>query len=346
MLTSERHTYSSDEVEFNRVVLEAGMGDGLPVIAPTVDRVEAFLAESTMDPEEVIAYLPPSGAPCTVEKLAINAVMTAAPPDSLPLLRATIEAMAEPEFQLGPLNATTGSMVPAVIVNGPVRSRLGIPHSNGCLGGADGGAPAIGRAIRLVMRNVAGQVVGVTSQTTFGTPGRVAGIVFGEWEERSPWAPLAERRGVSGDAVTVFGAMGTMNICDTLTATPDEILNLVGRSIGYAGANGFLTCIPYSQTVVCLNPVWADIVAKEYPAIEDVQLKLWEWASLPIDSFLPRAQTVMEDLGRIDQHGQVHLVDDPVNLLAMVCGGNGALHAAALHGWGGTLAVTRSVSSA
>lgn len=343
MLVSERHTYGADEADYNRIALGSGLSDGLPVIAPTVERVEAFLGATGMTPGEVIASVPPSGAPLTVEKLAINAVMTGAPPESMPLLRASIEAMSVPEFQLGPLNATTGSMVPAMIVNGPIRDRLAIAYSNGCLGGADGGAPAIGRAIRLVMRNVGGQVAGVTSQTTYGTPGRIAGIVFGEWEERSPWAPLAERRGFAGDAVTVFGAMGTMNICDTLTSTPDEILNLVGRSIAYAGANGFLTCIPYSETVVCLNPVWADIVSKEYASIEDVIVKLWEWATMPVDSFLPRARPVLEDLGRIDKQGRVHLVDDPNDLLLTVCGGNGALHAAALHGWGGTRSQTKPV---
>ena len=130
--------------------------------------------------------------------------------------------MARFRVQLHALNATTGSVVEALVVNGSARHTLGLPMGAGCLGGVAGHAPAIGRALRLVLRNVAGQHVGVTSQSVWGQPGRVAGIVFGEWEERSPWAPLAERRGVAGDAVTVIGAMGTMNICDPLASTADE----------------------------------------------------------------------------------------------------------------------------
>src|SRR5204863_2604848 len=134
------------------------------------------------------------------------------------------------------------------------RDALEIPYDVGCFGGAAGPGPAIGRAVRLVMRNVGGQVVGVSSKSVFGSPGRVAGIVVGEWEERSPWAPLAERRGVPGDAVTVFGTMGTMNICDPLANTADELLLAIGRGLAASGSNGFLHQLPFSEVLVGINP--------------------------------------------------------------------------------------------
>ncbi|MGZ6027714.1 MAG: hypothetical protein ACXWKU_22080, partial [Caulobacteraceae bacterium] len=103
--------------------------------------------------------------------------------------------MTDPVFNLFALNTTTCCVVPGVFVNGPVRHELGLPYAAGCFGGDAGPAPAIGRALRLLMRNVGGQVVGVSSKSVFGQPGRVTGIVVAEWEERSPWAPLAQRRG-------------------------------------------------------------------------------------------------------------------------------------------------------
>ena len=142
-------------------------------------------------------------AECTVDKIAINAVMAGAPPKSLPLLIGALESMANPDFELFGLNATTASVVPLVLVNGPIRDTLEIPYQHGCLGGVASPASAIGRAIRLIIRNIGGQLIGVTSQSTFGSPGRLAGIVFGEREERSPWAPFAERRGVKRNAATV-----------------------------------------------------------------------------------------------------------------------------------------------
>lgn len=101
-------------------------------------------------------------------------------------------------------------------------------------------AAAIGRTIRLIMRNIAGQVVGVTSQSTFGSPGRISGLLMGEWEERSPWAPLAERRaGIAGNAVTAFSVMGTMNVLDTTSSGVLAFLEMIGKSVAYPGANCF-----------------------------------------------------------------------------------------------------------
>jgi len=148
--------------------------------------VQDFLIRGGRFPDELIARLPPLNAECTVEKIAINAVMAGAPPESMPLLIATIEAMADPKFDLAGLNATTGSVVPAMIVNGPVRNRLDIPYQAGCLGGVAGSAPGIGRALRLIIRNVAGQLIDSTSQSVYGTPGRVTGIVFGNGRSDRP----------------------------------------------------------------------------------------------------------------------------------------------------------------
>jgi hypothetical protein len=343
-LTSARHVVDGGSEAFAREALSRGWGDGLPLVAPTPERVAAALDEVGWSPDEVIATLPPLRAPCTTEKLAVNAVMAGAPAASLPLLRAAVDAMAQPAYELHALNATTGSVVESVVVNGPVRHVLGIPSGAGCLGGVAGPAPAIGRALRLVLRNVAGQRIGVTSQSVWGQPGRVAGIVFAEWEERSPWAPLAERRGVEGDAVTVVGVMGTMNICDPLATTADELLLAIGRGLACPGVNGFLTGLPFSQVLVGINPVWAEIIGRAHPDPADVQRRLQEVARLPLADWPARYHPEFERAGRITGNF-VHLVADPSQILVVVAGGLGALHAAALHSWGSTLAVTRPVTS-
>jgi hypothetical protein len=192
------------------------------------------------------------------------------------------------------------------------------------------------------MRNVAGQHIGVTSQSVWGQPGRVAGIVFAEWEEQSPWPPLAERRGVAGNAVTVLGAMGTMNICDNLASTSDELLLAIGRSLAYSGANGYLTGLPYSQVLVGINPVWADIIGRAAPDVGDVQVRLHEAASLPLSEWPASYHPEFESIGRVHD-GRVHLLRRPEDIFVVVAGGLGGLHAAALHSWGSTLAITRPV---
>ncbi|HVV29828.1 MAG TPA: hypothetical protein VHC41_03015 [Mycobacteriales bacterium] len=344
-LVSPIHEVVDEQESFDAWAQAQGWSDGLPLVPPTVDRVSAYLDAWQLPPDEVIAVLPPSDAPCTVEKVAINAVMAGAPATSLPLLRAAIEAVADEGFELHALHATTGSVTPALIVNGEIRHRLGIPYGAGCLGGADGLAPAIGRAFRLVMRNVAGQRVGITSQSVFGQPGRVAGIVFAEWEERSPWLPLAERRGVPGDAVTAFGTMGTVNICEPLAQDPRELLEFVGRSLAYQGANSYLTQLSFGEVVVAFNPVWAALLGPAYPDVNDVQQLLWEYASIPLEEFTASRRKQYTDIGWVDEHGRVPLARRPEDVIVMVAGGLGALHAAALHSWGTTQTQTRPIRS-
>ena len=344
MLTSERHVVSTDPIDFTRYAVDRGWGDGLPLVPPTVERVEQYVDQSGLAPDTVIAELPPLSGECTVERLAINAVMAGAPASSMPLLVAAVTAIAEPDFELHALNATTASVVPAFIVNGPVRHDLGISYGAGCVGGADGNGPTIGRAIRLVMRNVAGQRAGVTSQSVFGQPGRTAGIVFGEWEERSPWAPLAERRGVRGSAVTAFGTMGTMNIVDQVSDSADLLLDILGRSLAYPGANGYLTGFKFSEVVVGINPIWADVIGREYSNIEDVENRIWDAAALPLESWPREYHEPLINAGRVTDDGRVHLMKEREGrVLVTVCGGLGGLHGLGMNGFGTSVSVTKPI---
>lgn len=269
--------------------------------------------------------------------------MTGAPPEAMPMIYAAIQAMADPQFDLAGLNATTGSVVPAVLVNGQARHDLRIPFGAGLLGGADGWAPSIGRAIRLVMRNIAGQHVGTTSKSVYGNPSRVAGMVFAEWEERSPWAPLAERRGVPGNAVTIYGAMGSINVCDVVADSADGFLDMIGRSLAYPGANGFLPSTAYSEAMVLINPVWAEVIGKAYPDMDDVLQRLWDSAAIPIDDFRPEYREPLESLGHHGPDHRIHLCPKPEDILVAVAGGEGGLHSHLIHSWGTCLSVTRAI---
>jgi hypothetical protein len=342
-LSSRRHEAEIDDIAaFTQFSLEQGWGDGLPLIPPTEGRVRAFLTRNNRYPDEVVCSLPPMNAECTVEKIAINAVMAGAPAESLPLIIAALEAMAHPDFELYGLNATTAAIVPLTLVNGPIRNKLNIPYKHGCLGGLPTSALAIGRAIRLINQNVAGQVIGVTCQSTFGSPGRLAGIVFGEWEERSPWAPLAERRGVHGDAVTVYGTNGTMNIIDTTSQTGPEFLEMIGKSLAYPGANGFSPAVPYAEIMVAVNPIWAEIIHRDVPSLEDVQALLWKFASFDADYITPNHRAQLEKQKRVI-HGRVYLATEPKDVFVVVCGGTGGLHAAGFHSWGTCLTQTQAI---
>ncbi|MDE2302023.1 MAG: hypothetical protein KGK11_05640 [Sphingomonadales bacterium] len=344
-MASARHEAELDVEGFTRFALDQGWGDGLPLVPPTEARVRAFLAAHDRFPDEAICTLPPANAVLTVEKIAINAVMAGAPAGSLELLIAMALAIAEPDFELYGVNTTTAPVFPAFVANGPVRTRLGIPCGHGCFGGAASPAVAIGRAMRLIIRNVAGQVAGVTSQTTFGSPGRIAGVLVGEWEERSPWAPLAERRcGIAGDAVTSFGAMGTMNVLDTTSQAPSDFVEMIGRSLIYPATNCLSPAMAYGEVMVAINPVWAEILAPAFPDIADLQAALWREAALPGESLQARHREQLEAQGRIRADGRIYLTPEPKDILLFVCGGTGGLHATVLHSFGSCLAQTQPLA--
>lgn len=341
-LTSARLEVDDDPAAFQKLATDAGWGDGLPLVPPTEARVRDHLVDSARFPDECLAELPPRNGRCTVEKVAVNAVMAGAPAEAMPLLCAAVDAMADPTFNLFALNTTTSCVVPGMFVNGPARHALSIPFEAGCFGGVAGPGPSIGRAMRLVMRNVGGQVVGVSSKSVFGQPGRVTGIVVGEWEERSPWAPLAERRGVTGDAVTVHGCTGTIDVADIVADNGRDLLELIGTSLAFPGTNAFIGAHHGAEILVCLAPPWADLIAKAYPALDDVQERLWSHAELPVERWPEPHRQKARESGRVDDDGKVHLVESPEHMLVMVCGGLGNLHALALHSFGPTRAVTRA----
>jgi hypothetical protein len=343
-LVSRRHETELDIEEFTRFSLEKGWGDGLPLVPPTDARVRGFLAENDRYPDEVVAQLP-GGIECTVEKIVINAVMAGAQPRSLELLIAMIASIADPDFELYGVNATTAPVYPAFVINGPIRDTLEIPYSYGCLGGTGTQMAAVGRTIRLIMRNVAGQVPGVTSQTTFGSPGRLAGVVTGEWEERSPWAPLAERRGVAGNAVTSFGTMGTMNILDTTSHSATDFLEMIGKSVAYPGCNCFSGAVPFGEMLIAINPICADIVGREMPNIEDVQATLWTFASVNANTLNVHHRDQLAGQGRIRADGRVYATPEPKDVLVFVAGGLGGLHATGFHSFGTSLAQTKPIAS-
>ncbi len=344
-LTSARLVVEDDPVEFQKLATDAGWGDGLPLIPPTEERVRAYVAASGRFPEEHLADLPPRNGRCTVEKVAVNAVLAGAPAAAMPLLCVAVEAMAEPDFNLFALNTTTSCVVPGVFVNGPIRHDLEIPYEAGCFGGVAGPAPAIGRALRLVMRNVGGQVVGVSSKSVFGQPGRVTGIVVGEWEEQSPWEPLAVRRGLAPgvDALTVHGCTGTIDIADIASDSASDLIEVIGKSLAFAGTNAFIGAHHGAEIVVCVAPPWARLLAKTFPSIADIQERLFHFAALPIDWWPTPHRAKAERDGRVGTDGRVALLESPDDMVVMVNGGLGNLHALALHSFGPTRAVTKEI---
>ncbi len=314
-------------------------GDGLPLIPPTDDRIEAMLAGTPRLSTDIVAEVAPKHGMATVELIAINAVMAGCQPRHLPLVIAALEAMAKPAYNGFGLATTTAPAAPMLIVNGPLRDEMGINYRAGCLGGAAGrGSTTIGRALQLCMRNIGGMLAGASSRTVYGQPGRVAGVCLGEWEERSDWPSLAMRRGYTRkqEVVTVHGGMGTMPLHEPHFTDDRERAYLIAKSIAspMCSALALPEFFRQGEVIVLINPMWAERFCKTFPKIESFQECLYENAWQPIDFWPAVIQSVQRDNDRVDSRGRVHAVAGPDRIQPLVCGGLGNLQSTILPSWG------------
>lgn len=238
-----------DEIE---AMFDRGWSDGLPVVPPTEQRVLRMLAGTARDPQEVIGNIPSDLAPCTVEKVAINAVMAGCKPEYLPVVLAAVEAVLEEPFAMHGVLATTMYVGPVVIVNGPIRRHIGMNAKGNALGQGFRANNTIGRALQLVIRNVGGGRPQEVDRATLGNPGKLT-YCIAEDEEGSCWESLATERGVpeGRSAVTVFAGYGLQGIVDQKSRTPESLAQTFAESIRsvqhpklYPGADVLLVVCP------------------------------------------------------------------------------------------------------
>lgn len=333
VLTSESVEVDASPEALYALSLAEHWGDGVPILPATDDRVEAMIETTPWDGDYVIGVLPPRNGVLTVELAAVNAVMAGCVPEAFPLVLAALEAIVVPEFNAFALTTTTSSVFPVLIVNGPGRDALHVDYRAGCMGGAGGrGSMTIGRAVSLCLRNVGGQRAGHTSRTVFGQPARF-GFCFGEWEERSPWPSLAVRRGFrpEQEVVTVHGSKGTFPMADVNIDDPVELAAMIGKCLAFPLNNWYLEPTgDNGQLVLTVNPMWAERFARVFADVEAFQQQMWEHAWQPIELWPESNQEILWAKGRVRPDGRVYLVSRPEQLVPVVCGGLGGLHAVAL----------------
>jgi hypothetical protein len=222
---------SSDDVaEF---MYDQGFSDGLPLTPPTPERVLRMLEGAPRGSQDLVAIAPPNMAPVTVEKIAINAVMAGCKPEHLPVVIAAVEAVCTDEFNIHGVNATTMGASPVLVVNGPIRQQIGMNMKLGALGNGNRANATIGRAVRLVIRNLGGAKPSGVDRSTLGNPMKFT-MCFAEWEEGSPWEPLHVERGFKAEdsVVTAFGmTSGPVQIVDQESRVPDQVAGSLGLGL-------------------------------------------------------------------------------------------------------------------
>ena len=221
---------ADDEFEF---MFDQGFTDGLPVVPPTPERVIRMLSGTKRDAQDIVAVMPPNMGEVTVEKIAINAVMAGCKPEYMPVLIAGIEAICTDEFNIHGVMATTMGAAPVMVVNGPIRNKLGMNMKLGALGQGSRANATMGRALRLIVRNVGGARPGGTERSTLGNPMKFT-MCFPEWEERSNWDPLHVERGFKAEdsVLTVFAmTSGPVQIVDQESREAAQVAGSMGMAL-------------------------------------------------------------------------------------------------------------------
>ena len=318
----------------NRIFHQRGWTDGLPIVPPTRERLEAMLGG--WDPHEEVAVVEPRLGRGTAAKLAVNAVMAGCEPAHFEVVAAATRAMCDPRFNLKAIQSTTHPCTVLVLVNGPLADTLEINGAYNAMGQGRRANAAIGRAIRFILLNVGGAAPAVLDRSTMGSPAKYS-FCFAENVAASPWEPWHVENGFAPDAstVTVCGVEGPHNVNDHYGRTGEEILLSVAGTLASTGANNFYL---EGEPVVVLGPEHAEVVAAAGFTKADVKRFLSEHAIVPRSVVSEAMIDVLEE--RIPDHllgprgrDGVRFVTRPDDLIVVVAGGAGR-HSAILPTFG------------
>jgi hypothetical protein len=295
-----------------------GWTDGLPVVPPTLPRVEAMCATTARAPFDVLGEVEPLRGEATVEKVAANAVMAGCRPEHFPVVLAAVEAVLDPAFNMRGVQTTDENVAPLLIVSGPLAAGLGINAGFGALGPGWRANAAIGRAVRLVMLNLGGGWPGAVSLAGLGQPGRYT-LCLAERGD-SPWPPLHVELGYRPEqsTVTVLRAETAINVTGGLA----EVASVM------ASAASAFTMLHEGRVAVVVAPFVARRLAAEGWSKDDVRRRLYTDARVPLaawQSWWLRAMARQWPAWATEAADALPVVKEPGDITVVVAGADLAI---------------------
>lgn len=260
---------------------DRGWTDGLPIVPPTLDRIEAFLRYTDRDPDEVLGTVLPASRAATVWNVAVNGVMAGCRPEYLPILLAVVEAVADPSFRIEDAGSTPG-WEPMVILSGPLAEDLGFNSAGGALRVGNRANTSIGRFLRLFMRNVAG-LRPQPDETDKGAIAATFNVALAENEaaiSELGWQSYRVDRGFepADNVVTVRSVFTISAPIYTAGAQPEDHLATIARLMADAIGPWCFHNFHYAQQhpLLILGPGIAAIIAAGGLDKDDVRRYLYD----------------------------------------------------------------------
>ena len=347
-MTLPRHTLRStaydlaDALDVNELYQQKGWTDGLPIVPPTEERIIECLQAAGLAASDIVGLERVRQRPITAEKVAINTVMAGCLPAYMPVVVAILRAMCQEPFNLHGSTASTGGSAPFIVVNGPIRTALGLNAAHNVLANGNRANATIGRAIRLVLINVLGYVPGQLDRSTLGHPGKYT-LCIAEDEEDSPWIPLAQERGVPAgqSSVTVMACEAPRQIMNEWTHDPEEILATFAAEMRHnmltysVWSGNYALVIPKQLRELIVAAGWQKQDIRDY-VYRAARVLRRDWASVG------KANVVQRSGG---PHQEFTALRAPEDLLVVAAGGPAGGFGAVIPPWFGAKAqaVTQAI---
>ncbi len=224
-----RTVFSGSLDEINRYFDEMNWSDGLPVVPPTMDRIDAFLKYGGLAYDTPVAILPIAHRQTLAIHVAACGVMSGCRPEYMPVLVALTQALGAPDFRR--TLSSTHAWNPFCWLNGPVARQLGIDCGQGEI--SESANTSIGRFMNLALKNLSGYYV---KQDRMGTFGYLMPWCLVEDEEacsRIGWTPYHVQQGYApnDNTITVASALMWGNNMAPSADDPERIAQLVAWDI-------------------------------------------------------------------------------------------------------------------
>jgi peroxiredoxin len=275
---ASRIALSDDEDPFE--YCRRQFGDALPVVPPTVEKVEAMVRASGLAPETVIGRVPPIYGEATVEKIAANAVMAGCAPEMMRVLLPLLRAACDERFNLHGVQATTHFAAPLIMINGPVRQELGFWSRQNVFSNVARANSTLGRAFQLVLLNIGGGRPDGIDMSALGNAGKFSSCIA-ENEEESPWEPFHVTRGLKREqsAVSLFAAEPPRGVSEHTAPAGKTVLETI--SFALATVWSYRTCL-MPEAIVVLCPEHVKTIHRDGFTKEQVRQFLFENTGVPV----------------------------------------------------------------
>lgn len=325
---------SADPVEY---CLDAGFGDGLPIVPPTLRRVGRMLKSCPLGADEIVGLIPPNYGIATVEKIAANAVMAGCDPRMMRVLVPLVRAICDERFNIHGVQATTHFAAPLVIVNGPIRHELGFACGSNVFSNVAQANSSVGRALQLILTNLGGARPGGIDMSTLGNPGKFSYCVA-ENEEESPWEPLGVEMGFPPETstLTLFAAEPPRGVSEHNARTAPQIL----KAISYQLATSFTYRLcGMAEALVVLGPEHVKTIHRDGFSKQDARAFLFENTGVPLRVYAGAQGS--EGTHAVASHNQIMVDGEPCyqkfasvdSIRIIVAGGTAGKFSAVISSW-------------